>query len=67
MDGAILGIFMATFAGQIKSAMEKHWLRKEIECYIAPGEKVASYNATVIIGENGDISWIDNNHGVIML
>ena len=63
-DGVVLGIIIATVAGVLKDAVMERLKRKELECCVAPGEKVVSYDATVIVGENGDVLWIDNKHGI---
>lgn len=61
----VLGILAATFAFIVSHYIKQYLHHKYIEDVMRPDEKVASYDATILITDDGKFSgWIDNKREI---
>ena len=68
MYDGILGVIVGAVAFMVGSiignAISAAAWRRDVEDIKTPAETVLSYDATVLINERGQLSWIDNQSGV---
>ena len=68
MYDGILGVIVGAVAFMVGSiignAINAAAWRRDVEDVKTPAETVLSYDATVLIDERGQLSWIDNRGGV---
>lgn len=62
--GVIVGAVAFMMGNIIGSAICAAAWRRDVEDIKTPTETVLSYDATVLMNERGQLSWIDNRGGV---